>query len=136
MRYVIFLISFFTYAVYANENCKSIKDSDKKNYCLATQTKQKSFCYTIADTELKNVCMAQLKQEKYYCYKILSDEVQKECLKLVKWILKWKSLSFQLRLGPNSVGSTLTLTAWVRVVLWKDVTLARHTSICNMMQFD
>ena len=48
MRYLIFLISLFTYAVYANENCKSIKDSDKKNYCLATETKQKSFCYTTA----------------------------------------------------------------------------------------
>ena len=56
----------------------------KKNYCLATETKQKSFCYTIANADLKNMCMAQLKQEKYYCYKILSDEVQKECLKLVK----------------------------------------------------
>ena len=87
MRYLIVLSSFFTYAVYANENCKSIQDSDKKNYCYATQTKQKSFCYTIADSELKNVCMAQLKQKKYYCYKILSDEVQKECLQLVKWIL-------------------------------------------------
>ena len=85
MKYLIFLISFFTFAAHANENnCKSIQDSDKKNYCLATETKQRSFCYTIADSDLKNMCMAQLKQQKNYCYKIFSDEIQKECLKSVK----------------------------------------------------
>jgi len=92
MQYLIFLISFFSYAVQANENnCKSIQDSDKKNYCYATQTKHKSFCYTIADSDLKNTCIAQLKKQKFYCYKIFSTEVQKECLKSVKWILNSNS---------------------------------------------
>jgi len=85
MKYLIFLISFFNFAAHAVENnCKSIQDSDKKNYCFATETKQRSICYTIADSDLKNMCMAQLKQQKNYCYKIFSDEIQKECLKSVK----------------------------------------------------
>ena len=106
MKFLILLISFFTFAAHANENnCKSIQDSDKKNYCLATETKQRSFCYTIADSDLKNMCMAQLKQQKNYCYKIFSDEVQKECLKSLKWILilkstcsKWNNLCVLLQL--------------------------------------
>ena len=92
MNYIIFLISLHTFSAYANDNnCKSIQDSDKKNYCLATETHQKSFCYTISDTDLKNLCMAQLKQQKNYCYKIFSDEVQKQCLKSMKWTLRFVS---------------------------------------------
>jgi len=43
MKFLILLISFFTFAAHASDNnCKSIQDSDKKNYCLATETNHRS----------------------------------------------------------------------------------------------
>jgi len=85
MKILFYIAIILTFNVQAEESgCKSIQDNDKKNYCYATETNQKSFCYTIGEQDLKNLRMAQLKNQKSFCYKIFSTETQKICLKSIK----------------------------------------------------
>ncbi len=65
-------------------NCYSIRDQDRKNYCLATAKNQKSYCYSIRDQDTKNFCLAQLSNQRSYCYSIRSSDTKNQCLGMVR----------------------------------------------------
>lgn len=74
-----------SFAAQANEsNCYSIKDSDKKNYCLALAKQQDSYCYSVRDSDKKNLCHAQVKRQQSYCYSIKSPDHKNLCLAIAK----------------------------------------------------
>jgi hypothetical protein len=76
---------FLCSAVQGNEsNCYAIKNTDQKNYCLATAKAQNSFCYSIQESDLKNTCLGQVSNSKSYCYAIKSSDTKNKCLALVQ----------------------------------------------------
>jgi len=85
MKFCVILMVLFTSLVHANEDqCKPIQDKDKKNFCYATENKEKFFCYLIGENDFKHLCLAQVKNRKAPCFKIYSTESQKACLDSVK----------------------------------------------------
>ncbi len=72
-------------AAHANEShCYSIKDSDKKNYCLALAKHQASHCYSVRNSDKKNLCLSQIKGQQSYCYSIRSSDDRHLCLAVAK----------------------------------------------------
>lgn len=60
--------------------CYSIKESDRKNYCLAVTTDKPSFCYAIKSPDAKNACLAEVSDKRSYCYSIKETDLRNQCL--------------------------------------------------------
>jgi len=85
MKHAELLLIFLSATVQANAfNCYAIKNTDQKNYCLATAKAQNSFCYSIQESDLKNTCLGQVSNSKSYCYAIKSSDTKNKCLALVQ----------------------------------------------------
>jgi len=83
--YLLFFSLLVSHFASANvTNCYSIKDSDKKNYCLALNHRQASYCYSIKNRDDKNLCLAQTHQQRSYCYSIQESDLKNQCLGMLK----------------------------------------------------
>lgn len=60
--------------------CYSIKEPDRKNYCLAVTTDKPSYCYAIKSPDAKNACLAEVKHKRSYCYSIKATDLRNQCL--------------------------------------------------------
>jgi hypothetical protein len=85
MKFWLILMVFFASLAQANDDlCKPIQDKDQRNFCYATENKEKFFCYLIGEHAYKHLCLAQVKNQKAPCFKIHSTEAQQACLNAVK----------------------------------------------------
>ena len=56
----IMMMSFFN--VEGQSECASIKDSDRRNYCMAMVTHKSSYCASIKAHDLRHMCYAMTKK--------------------------------------------------------------------------
>jgi hypothetical protein len=60
--------------------CHTIKDADKRAYCLA-QTQSESFrCHAIRNSDLRNQCLAVLSGQPFRCHNIRDRDARQSCL--------------------------------------------------------
>jgi hypothetical protein len=65
-------------------HCYSIKNQNRKNYCLAQVKEERSYCYSIKEQDLKNFCLAEVSGQRSYCYSIRSLDNRSQCLAKTK----------------------------------------------------
>lgn len=65
--------------------CYNIRDSDRRNACLAEKRGSRSYCYSIKDSDRRNLCVAQTSGERSRCYNIRDMDLRASCLAGMGW---------------------------------------------------
>lgn len=81
---VLCLAGLSSWAQADTSRCYNIKNSDRKNFCLAIAKGERSYCYSIHEDDTKNFCLAQLNNQKSYCHSIRAQDTKNECLAVVR----------------------------------------------------
>ena len=64
----------------ASSDCYTIKDGDKRAYCLAVVKRDYGYCHRIQGADKRNQCMAEIKGSRSNCYAIKEQDARKACL--------------------------------------------------------
>jgi hypothetical protein len=71
-------------AIASESACYSIRDSDRRNMCLAQAKRQDSYCHSIRNSDDRHMCLAVIKKRRSDCYSIRSNDQRNMCLAQVK----------------------------------------------------
>lgn len=84
---IVMLVAWGTRAAPADDaaRCYAIRDSDRRNACLAETRDAKNYCYSIKDADRRNICLAQTTGERSRCYSIRDKDLRASCLAGMGW---------------------------------------------------
>jgi hypothetical protein len=60
--------------------CHSIKDVDKRAFCLGQVRQNHDYCYRIRDADRRNECLARTEWARDRCHTIKENDIRKACL--------------------------------------------------------
>ncbi len=58
----VFTVMMAMQGIGGQSDCASIKDSDRRNYCMAMVTHKSTYCASIKDHDLRHMCYAMTKK--------------------------------------------------------------------------